>query len=468
MGETADLNGNSNALENSAQNKTEQPAEHQDADEIRDDIEATRERMSATIDAIQDKLNPDKIKAQVAENLRAATVGKAKDLAHLVGEKAHELSDKAREVAAPVLQNVQEKIHPDHVDAALSEKISGAAHKSPGALKPLNEQVVVIFGASSGIGRETALQFAKSGAKVVVAARGKNGLDSLVEDIQQQGGEALAVVADAADFNQVQNVAHRAVERFGGIDTWVQTAAISIYARFEDTTPEEFRQVLEVNLLGQIHGALAALPYLRQRGQGALIHVSSVESTVSLPLQSAYAASKHDMTGFLDALRLELEDEGVPIYVTDVKPAGINTPLFNNARTKLGVKPQPAPPVYQPSVVAEVILHAAQHPTREITAGGAAQAFILSHRLSPALTDAVVRRTMIKGQQTNEPKAQDAPDNLFKSINNRGRVGGDFSAQAKGKSLGNYLETHGAARKALKAAALAAAFILVTRAGRNR
>ena len=463
MGETADLNGN-HMPDNSTENQSAQ-AEHQDTDEIRDDIEATRERMSATIDAIQDKLNPDKIKAQVTENLRAATVDKARNLAQVVGEKAHELSDKAREAAAPVLQNVQhtvqEKLHPDGDGTA-------AGAKSAGLLKPLSEQVVVVFGASSGIGRETALQFAKSGAKVVVAARGRNGLDSLVEDIQQQGGEALAVVADAADFNQVQNVAQQATERFGGIDTWVQTAAISIYARFEETTPEEFRRVLEVNLLGQIHGALAALPHLRQRGQGALIHVSSVESTVSLPLQSAYAASKHGMAGFLDSLRLELEDEGVPIYVTDVKPAGINTPLFNNARTKLGVKPQPAPPVYQPSVVAEVILHAAEHPTREITAGGAAQAFILSRRLSPALTDAVVRRTMIKGQQTNEPKAADAPDNMFQSLDNRGRVGGDFSAQAKGKSLGNYLETHGAARKVLKAAALAAAFILVTRSGRNR
>ncbi|HEY0076921.1 MAG TPA: SDR family oxidoreductase [Abditibacteriaceae bacterium] len=463
MGETADLNGHHNMPEKAEETQAGQ----QDAAEIRDDIEATRERMSATIDAIQDKLNPDKIKAQVGESLRAATVGKAKDLAHLVGEKAHEFSDKAREAAGPVLQNVQhtmqDKLDPDSV---MASAISGG--EKSGSLKPLNEQVVVVFGASSGIGRETALQFAKSGAKVVVAARGKNGLDSLVEDIQQQGGEALAVVADAADFNQVQNVAHQAAERFGGIDTWVQTAAISIYARFEDTTPEEFRRVLEVNLLGQIHGALAALPYLRQRGQGALIHVSSVESTVSLPLQSAYGASKHGMTGFLDSLRLELEDEGVPIYVTDVKPAGINTPLFNNARTKMGVKPQPAPPVYQPGVVAEVILHAAVHPTREITAGGAAQAFILSRRLSPALTDAVVRRTMVKGQQTNEPKAPDAPDNMFQPINNRGRVGGDFSAQAKGKSLGNFIETHGAARKALKVAALAAAFLIVTRAGRTR
>jgi NAD(P)-dependent dehydrogenase (short-subunit alcohol dehydrogenase family) len=468
MGETADLNGHHNTAGNATSDDTKHPDEHQPTDEIREDIEATRERMSATIDAIQDKLNPDKIKAQVTENLRAATINKARDLAHIVGEKAHEFSDKAREAAGPMMQNVQQTVHEKlHPDDDSSDANSEAGKKGSGSLKPLNEQVVVIFGASSGIGRETALQFSKSGAKVVVAARGKNGLDSLVEDIEQQGGEALAVIADASDFNQVQNVARQAVERFGGIDTWVQTAAISIYARFEETTPEEFRRVLEVNLLGQIHGALAALPHLRQRGQGALIHVSSVESTVSLPLQSAYAASKHGMAGFLDSLRLELEDEGVPIYVTDVKPAGINTPLFNHARTKLGVKPQPAPPVYQPSVVAEVILHAAEHPTREITAGGAAQAFILSRRLSPAFTDAVVRRTMIKGQQTNEPKASDAPDNLFQPIDNRGRVGGDFSAQAKGKSLGNYLETHGAARKALKAAALAAAFVVVTRAGRR-
>jgi NAD(P)-dependent dehydrogenase (short-subunit alcohol dehydrogenase family) len=275
------------------------------------------------------------------------------------------------------------------------------------------------------------------------------------------------VVADASDFEQVKNVADQAAARFGRIDTWVHSAAISLYAKFEDTTPEEFKRLLEVNLLGQIHGALAALPHLRSEGRGALIHISSVESELSLPLQSAYACSKHGMVGFLDSLRMELQSEGVPIYVTDVKPAGINTPLFEHARTKLGVKPMPVPPVYQPSVVAEVILHAAENPTREITAGGAAQMMILSRRLSPALVDTLMSRIGIKGQQTNEPKAEDAPDNLFEPQEGHGRVGGDFSAIAKGKSLGNWIETHPAARRALKGVALCAAIWMLTRSRRS-
>lgn len=459
MGEAANLNGDGANQANT---------DHESASEIREDIEDTRERLSATIDAIQDKLNPEKIKAEVAENVREATIGKAKEIVHALTDKAHELQEKVAEAAAPVIESVQTNI--EHVQAKLhhNEGDGTVDAKLTSVLKPLNEQVVVIFGASSGIGRETALQFARRGAKVVVASRGQAGLDSLVEEIETAGGEALAVTANAADFNQVQNLAEKAVLRFGRIDTWVQTAAISIYAKFEDTTPEEFRQVLEVNLLGQMHGALAALPHLRKEGRGALIHVSSVESQVSLPLQSAYAASKHGMAGFLDSLRMELEDEGVPIFVTDVKPAGINTPLFDHARTKLGVKPQPTPPIYEPGVVAEVILHAAEHPTREITAGGAAQAFIFSRRISPALTDGLLRRMAIKGQQTDKPKPAGAPDNMFSPLDEPGQTRGDFGASAKDHSMGNKLETNPMVRRAIKGAALAAAFLLIVRAGSRR
>lgn len=454
MGEGTDLN-----------DSTKNAAESQSVEELRDDIEHTRDSLSETIDAIQDKLNPEKIKEHVIESVRDATIGKARDIAQTVSEKAHDLQEKAhdlqgkaREAAAPIVQKVSERVH--EVTHRGDAQDDGTPEKPVVTLKPISEQVVVVFGASSGIGRETALEFGKRGAKVVVAARGRAGLDSLVEDIQQAGGEALAVVADAAEFEQVERVAAEAVVRFGRLDTWVHTAAISLYAKFEDTTPEEFRRVLEVNLLGQIHGALAALPHIRREGRGTLIHVSSVESQVSLPLQSAYACSKHGMAGFLDALRMELQEEGVPIYVADVKPAGINTPLFDHARTKLGVKPQPVPPIYQPSVVAEVILHAAEHPTREISAGGGAQLLMMGKRLSPVLTDALMSR-MGKGQQTNQPKPPGAPDNLYETQNERGRVGGDFGANAKGKSVGNWIELHPAARRALKGAAIVGAILLL-------
>src|SRR3712207_2602306 len=160
-------------------------------------------------------------------------------------------------------------------------------------LKPVEEQVVVLMGASSGIGRETALRFAKRGAKVVVSARSEQGLDSLVDEIRRGGGGGLAVPAEVTDFEQVKAVADRAVEEYGRLDTWVHLAAVGLFATFEQTTPEEFERVINVNLMGQVYGAMAALPHLKREGRGALIHISSVEAKRSLPFHSAYAASKH-------------------------------------------------------------------------------------------------------------------------------------------------------------------------------
>jgi NAD(P)-dependent dehydrogenase (short-subunit alcohol dehydrogenase family) len=182
-------------------------------------------------------------------------------------------------------------------------------------LKPVSEQVVVVMGASSGIGRATALRFAEQGAKVVVAARGEPGLRSLVAEIEAAGGTATAVVGDVTDPAQVQNVADRAVAEHGRLDTWVHMAGVLLVAGFDDTTPEEFARVLQVNLLGQVHGAKAALPHLR-RGGGAFISMSSMGSQRGIPLQTAYCASKHGIDGFLEALRVELQRDGVPVSVT--------------------------------------------------------------------------------------------------------------------------------------------------------
>lgn len=321
-------------------------------------------------------------------------------------------------------------------------------------LKPIQHQVVVVMGASSGIGRETALRFARRGAKVVVAARSEPGLRSLVEEIQRAGGDALAAVADVTEFEQVRGLADTAVERFGRLDTWVHLAAVSLYAPFERTKPEEFKRIIDVNLTGQAYGAMAALPHLKRTGRGALIHVSSVESQISLPFTSAYAASKHGITGFLDALRLELQHEGIPISVTNVMPASINTPFFNKARTKLGVKPMGIPPIYQPGVVADVILHAAEHPTRDIVAGGAGKMMLLTQRLAPRLLDALLLRTAFKGQKTNEPKPESAPNNLYGPVGGYDRVEGDFSAQAHATSVANWLDLHPTVSQVIAGAAL--------------
>lgn len=302
-------------------------------------------------------------------------------------------------------------------------------------LKPINQQVVAVVGASSGIGREAALKFGKRGALVVVSAHSQQGLESVVDEIRQQGGEATAVVADVSNFEQVKAIADKTVEQYGRLDTWVHNAAVELYASFEQTTPEEFKRLIDVNLMGQVYGAMVALPHLKREGRGALIHVSSVEAKRSLPLQSAYAAAKHGIDGFLESLRVELQHEKLPISVTNVMPASINTPLFDKARTKLGVKPMGVPPLYQPSLVADAILDVAEHPKRDVVVGDASKVILLAQRISPSLVDAYMVRTAFEGQRTNEPKSQDAPDNLFEPIPGYNKIEGDYASQARSWSF---------------------------------
>jgi NAD(P)-dependent dehydrogenase (short-subunit alcohol dehydrogenase family) len=313
-------------------------------------------------------------------------------------------------------------------------------------LKPIEEQVVALMGASSGIGRDTALRFAERGAKVVVSARSEPGLHSLVDEIRGKGGEATAVVADTSDFEQVKAVADRAVEEYGRLDTWVHLAAVGLFATFEQTTSEEFARVIDVNLMGQVYGAMAALPHLRREGRGALIHVSSVEAKRSFPFHSAYAASKHGIDGFLEALRVELKHEGWPISVTQVMPGTINTPFFDKGRTKLGVKPVGIPPIYEPETVANIIVYAAENPARDLVSGGAAQAMIINQRLSPRMVDAILAtRAGFSPQLTDEPRSEDDPDNLYAPI--RGHDTAKNGFRAFSRSLYNWLEMHPTVRR---------------------
>jgi len=293
-------------------------------------------------------------------------------------------------------------------------------------LKPINQQVVAIVGASSGIGRETALRFAQKGAKVVVAARTQSGLESLVAEIKQAGGDAVYVVADVSDFEQVKAIADKTVATYGRLDTWVHAAATGVLAPFDQITPEEFKRVIDVNLNGQAYGAMAALPYLKQEGRGALIHISSVEARRSVPLQSPYSASKHGVEGLLESLRVELQHEGWQISVTNVMPSVINTPYYNKVRTKLGVKPTGIPPYYQPSIVADAILYVAEHPTRDFIVGDVGKVLDIMQRVSPALVDNLLLLIGFAGQRTDEPKSEDAPDNVFEPIEGYNRVEGDF------------------------------------------
>jgi hypothetical protein len=223
-----------------------------------------------------------------------------------------------------------------------------------------------------------------------------------------------------------------------------------------------------VNLLGQAYGAMAALPHLLQAGGGALIHVSSAEARRALPLQSAYTASKHGMLGFLDALRMEVQQEKLPIQVTNIMPASINTPFFDKALTRLGVKPQPLPPVYEPEVVAEAILYAAEHPVREMMVGGAGKMIGLMQRFSPAFAERALGKVSYVGQRTDEPKRPDAPNNLFWHVPGYDTAKGSFSDQARSTSLYTWFQTHPAVKYIMAASAVSAAALVSARSFRVR
>lgn len=325
-------------------------------------------------------------------------------------------------------------------------------------LKPVNEQVAVIFGASSGIGRRTALDFAERGAKICVAARSGNGLYSLVEEIYQikreraNQTEAFAIVADAADFEQVRATANAAVEQFGRLDTWVHSAATFLFARFEQTTPEEFRRVVEVNLLGQVYGALAALPHLKKQG-GALIHITSVEARRAVPLQTAYGASKHGVHGFLQSLRAELTHENAPVSLTEILPAAINTPIYEKGKNKMPFKPRPLPPIYQPEIVSRAILYAAQNPVRSLTAGGAGLGVEFFERLSPRLTDKITDLIGFIGQKSNESANANQADSLFEPSGDFDTVRGRFDNESFGFDPYTFLATSKRAQNVLLLAA---------------
>lgn len=294
-------------------------------------------------------------------------------------------------------------------------------------LKPINEQVVVIFGASSGIGRIAALDFAERGAKVVVAARSEEGLKSLVAEIEAKSGTAYYLIADAADFAQVKAVADATVEKFGGLDTWVHSSAAFLFGTVEKCEPEEYERLIKVNLLGQIYGAKAALPHLKKNG-GALIHLSSVEAIRTAPFQSAYGASKHGIHGFLQVLRVELAHDEIPISVTEIMPAAINTPIYEKGRNKMPFKMRPVPPLYHPQIVSDAILYAAENPIRELVAGGFGLGVVLAEKVSPKVADFFSGTVGFAGQNGGAKETPEQfTDNLFEPISGYDTVEGNFS-----------------------------------------
>jgi short-subunit dehydrogenase len=258
--------------------------------------------------------------------------------------------------------------------------------------------VIVITGASSGIGLATARMAAKSGARMVVAARTEDALKQLESEIRAQGGEAAYVVADVTKEDDVRTIAATAEKRFGRIDTWINNAGGSVYGRIMDVPIEEQRMLFEVNYWGIVYGSRVAVEHLRTQG-GALINLGSVASDRAIPLQGAYAASKHAVKAFTDTLRSELEKDNVPISVTLIKPTAIDTPFFRHAENYMDQQPVEPSPMYAPETVAKAILRAAQNPVRDILVGGLAPAQSMMGRIFPRLGDKFVNATMFKGQK---------------------------------------------------------------------
>ena len=325
-------------------------------------------------------------------------------------------------------------------------------------LKPLDQQVIVITGASSGIGRLTAIEAARRGAKVVLAARGVEALETAVQEITAAGGTAFAVETDVADFAQVDALGRRAVERFGRIDTWVNNAAVSVYGEFAQISPEEFRRVIEIDLMGQVYGAKVALQHMRGQPGGSIINNASGLADRSVPLQAAYCAAKHGVKGFGDALRVELDHAGVPIQVVTIKPASIDTPFFQHAESKMGVQPRPVPPVYAPELVAEAILHAATHPTRDLPVGGASAGLGFMQALAPRLMDLQLRFAGYRTQQTDRPKDPGAANNLVTGAPGPGEVYGGWGGRRF--SLYTWLRLHPVARRSAFTGGAVAGFLL--------
>ena len=272
-------------------------------------------------------------------------------------------------------------------------------------LKPLEEQVVVVTGATSGIGLATSRMAAERGAKVVLAARSEDALEELAEEITAAGGDATYVVADVSDREDVREIAHTAEETYGGFDTWVNVAGAFLYGRLEDTPVEDMREQFETNVWGLLYGSLEAADHLKERG-GAIINIGSVVSDRAIPLQGSYSASKHAVKGFTDALRMELEEEGAPVSVTLVKPAAIDTPYPEHAKNYMDEEATLPPPVYAPETAAHAILQAAEQPQRDVFVGGGAKGMASFGKYAAGLMDRVMERTFFGQQRTGRPPQQ--------------------------------------------------------------
>ncbi|ATY11708.1 short-chain dehydrogenase [Amycolatopsis sp. AA4] len=326
--------------------------------------------------------------------------------------------------------------------------------------------VVVVTGASAGVGRAVARAYGSRGAKVALLARGEKGLAAAAEDVREAGGTPLELPTDVADFDQVDAAASRAEEELGPIDVWVNVAFSSVFAPFTEVKPDEYRRVTEVAYLGFVHGTMAALARMKPRDAGTIVQVGSALAYRGIPLQSAYCGAKHAIQGFNEALRCELLHEHSGVRTTMVQLPAVNTPQFTWLLSRLPEHAQPVPPIYQPELAARAVLHAADHPRRrEYWVGTSTAATLLANAVAPGLLDRYLARTGFGAQQTGQPQRPSQPANLWEPADGpRGYdygAHGEFDQQAKAHDVQPVLSRHhGAVAAGATAAALAAAQLL--------
>jgi len=295
--------------------------------------------------------------------------------------------------------------------------------------------IAVVTGASAGVGRATAREFAARGCDVAIVARNATRLEAAADELRERGVRALPIVADVADAAAIEAAAERAEAELGPIDLWVNNAMATIFAPFERISPEEFRRGTEVTYLGQVHGTMAALRLMKRRDRGTIVNVGSALAYRAIPLQSVYCGAKYAVRGFTDSLRTELLHDGSAVRLVMVHLPAVNTPQFDWALNKTGKRPQPVPPIFQPEVPARAIVDAALHPhSREVWVGLPTWKAIVANKLAPGLLDRYLAKTGYSGQLTEEPLPADAPANLFNTADGDYGAHGRFDGRARAVS----------------------------------
>ena len=302
--------------------------------------------------------------------------------------------------------------------------------------------VVVVTGASAGVGRATARAFAARGYAVALLARGADGLEAARCEVEAAGGQAIALPTDVADPGQVEAAAAAIERELGPIDVWVNNAMVSVFSPVMQMTEDEFRRVTEVTYLGAVYGTLAALRRMVPRNTGTIVQVGSALAYRAIPLQSAYCAAKHALAGFTESLRTELLHDHSAVHLTIVQLPALNTPQFDWSRSRMPRQPQPVPPIFQPEVAAEAIVWAATHRRRELYVGWPTVKAILGDKIAPGLLDRYLAQLGYDVQQTDEPVSPERPDNLFAPVPGDHGAHGRFDASARSFSWQLWATTH--------------------------